>query len=84
MLCNHEAFHATVNVARLADDNQPLRFQADITIACLTCGEPFAFLGLPAGVHFHGAAVSTDGTEARLAIVPVLEYTAGTKARYFL
>ena len=63
--CPHKKFHANVRVNRLEDSG---RFSADITIKCEECGEPFRFLGLPAGVDLDGAAVSVDGTEARLAI----------------
>jgi len=52
-------------VNRLTDSG---RFAADVRIKCAQCGEPFRFLGLPCGVDLDGAAVSADGTEARLAI----------------
>lgn len=65
MKCPHEIFEAKVNVNRLSDSG---RFSADVTIKCTQCGEPFRFLGLPAGLDMDGAAVSSDGTEARLAI----------------
>ncbi|HKB35360.1 MAG TPA: hypothetical protein VKD72_02835 [Gemmataceae bacterium] len=41
-----------------------------MTIRCEQCGTPFRFIGLPAGLGLNGAAVSVDGTEARLAIAP--------------
>lgn len=63
--CPHEEFHADVRVDRLEDSG---RFCADITIKCVQCGTPFRFLGLPCGLDLNGAAVSVDGTEARLAI----------------
>jgi hypothetical protein len=63
--CKHEDFNASVKVFRLTDSG---RFSADITIRCAQCDMPFRFLGLPAGVDLNGAAVSADGTEARLAI----------------
>lgn len=63
--CPHENFHAQVNVTRISDSG---RFMADITIKCVACGEPFRFLGLPAGMDPNGAAVSVDGTEMRVAI----------------
>lgn len=63
--CLHENFSARVNVNRLTDSG---RFNADVTIKCADCGEPFRFLGLPCGSDLNGAAVSADGTEARLAI----------------
>jgi len=63
--CPHEQFEAHVDVNRLSDSG---RFCADVRIHCVQCGERFRFLGLPAGLDLNGAAVSLDGTEARLAI----------------
>lgn len=63
--CEHKEFAAQVAVNRIEDTG---RFSADIRIQCVECGEPFRFLGLPCGVDPNGAAVSVDGTEARLAI----------------
>ncbi len=65
MTCAHDDFEATVEVNRLQDSG---RFMADVRIKCAKCGEPFRFLGLPAGLDLNGAAVSVDGEEARLAI----------------
>ena len=65
--CKHEQFFANVDVQRLEDTG---RFAADIRIKCIQCDTPFRFIGLPAGVDLNGAAVSIDGTEARLAIAP--------------
>lgn len=70
MACEHLEFEATVNVARLEDIG---RFSADVRISCVKCGKPMRFLGLPMGLDRNGAAVSVDGTEARLAIHPVNE-----------
>jgi hypothetical protein len=60
-------FGADVAVARLEDSG---RFNADITIKCVDCGLPFQFKGLQPGLNLNGAAVSVDGLQARLAIVP--------------
>jgi hypothetical protein len=65
MQCSHFNFSALVKVNRLEDSG---RFCVDITIKCVDCGEPFRFLGLPAGLDLNGASVSADGTEARMAI----------------
>ena len=70
MLCQHEHFAASVTVNRLEDVR---KFAADVTIRCTDCNTPFRFLGLPAGLRMGGAAVSFDGTEARLAIAPLDE-----------
>lgn len=65
--CPHEAFSARVDVNRLLDTG---KFVADITIACVHCGEPFRFLGVPAGLHFDRPAVSIDELELRAPIEP--------------
>ena len=66
--CEHTEFDASVVVNRFEDSKG---FMADICITCHECKQPFRFLGLPAGVNLHGATVSVDATEARLAIVPL-------------
>lgn len=65
MKCEHEQFEAKVDVHRMTDSG---RFEADVRIKCKQCDEYFRFLGLPCGLDLNGAAVSADGTEARLAI----------------
>lgn len=65
--CEHRDFVACVTVNRM--ENRGL-FAADVTVACAECGAPFRFLGLPGGLDLHGATVSVDQTEARLAIAP--------------
>lgn len=41
---------------------------------------PFAFKGLPIGANLDGAAVSADGTEARIAVEPVTNREGKLKA----
>lgn len=65
MKCEHKDFDALVKVNRLEDSG---RFNAEVSIKCTECGEPFRFLGLPCGLDLNGAAVSADGEEACLAI----------------
>lgn len=65
--CAHMNFNANVVVNRLEDIG---RFSADVTINCTECGMPFRFCGLPMGLNLNGAAVSVDGLEARLSILP--------------
>jgi hypothetical protein len=69
--CLHEKHTAWVDVTRLSDPSQPLDFHADVRIQCAQCKCKFRFLGLPMGFRMKCAAVSFDGTEARLAIEPV-------------
>jgi hypothetical protein len=65
--CEHKDFDAQVTVIRLEDSGG---FQAEVHIKCHDCKKPFKFLGLARGLDMNGAAVSVDGTEARLAIAP--------------
>lgn len=68
--CKHMDFAANVAVARLEDSG---RFNAEIQVRCKDCNTPFRFLGLKVGLDTAGAMMSPDGTEARIAIVPVGE-----------
>lgn len=74
--CVHLNFLADVSVSRLkneeeAPDDQPVsNYLAEVKIKCSECGKPFRFIGLPCGVDLTGAAVSIDGQEARLRILP--------------
>lgn len=69
--CLHQVFEAKVEVNRISDPSQPLKFHADVRVWCVECGAKFRFKGLRAGYNINGAAVSLDGTEARLAIEPI-------------
>lgn len=68
--CQHMRFEAKVAVARLLESG---RFNAEIKIRCTECQKPFRFLGLKVGLDTGGAMINPDGTEARIAIVPVDE-----------
>lgn len=70
--CNHERFEASVAVNRILEskDGPVERICADVRISCVDCGVPLRFIGLPFGVDLNGAAVSSDGEEARLAVAP--------------
>lgn len=74
MPCKHERFEATVSVGRLLsrqpDDDQAVRFMADVRVKCVECGTPFSFIGLPAGSDINSPMVSVDGTEGRFPIHP--------------
>lgn len=65
--CEHENFRADVAVNRLLDSGM---FAADVKIECTDCGEPFRFVGLPAGVSFERPMVAIDGLELRAPIEP--------------
>lgn len=71
--CAHMNFKADVRVGRHLDDateTHVIGYSAEIHIECAECHKPFQFLGLPMGVDTHGARVSVDGLEARIAISP--------------
>jgi len=69
--CQHLNFEGAVGVARLADDDKPLRFMAEIRIRCTECGQPFMFGGgLPAGFRFDGPSVDVSGQELSIPIKP--------------
>lgn len=60
--------------------NDTGRWLAEIKISCAECGVPFAFKGLSIGANLDGAAVSADGTEARIAVEPVTNREGKLKA----
>lgn len=68
--CAHEDFAANVAVARLLDTG---KFVAEVTVHCTQCGEPFRFVGVPAGLRFDAPTVSIDGTTLNAPIEPELE-----------
>ncbi len=68
MTCLHTASCKADCTIEFTEDSG--RFLLGVRVHCQDCGKPFVFLGLPAGVNLEGAAVSVDGTEARLAIAP--------------
>lgn len=74
MSCPHLNFTAQVGVHRLtAEGEEPERvtgYMAEVKIQCADCGRNMQFLGLEAGIDTGGAAVSVDGLEARLGLVP--------------
>lgn len=68
-MCEHLDFVASVCVNRI-ETPHGLRFSADVRVECASCHVPLRFIGLPSGIDLNGAAVSVDGTEARLACAP--------------
>jgi len=67
MKCEHHQFKVNSQIARLEDVG---KFQLDLKVHCLECKMPFQFVGLTPGLNLNGAAMSVDGIEARLAILP--------------
>jgi hypothetical protein len=48
----------------------PAAFVLEIHVECDTCGEPFVFDGVPAGLSFDAPSVSLDGRELRAPVRP--------------
>lgn len=67
VICGHEDFAVTARVGRLEDIG---RFVLEVEVRCTECGEPFRFLGLPAGIAVDRPVLSIDGLEATLPIEP--------------
>lgn len=68
--CQHLNFHVYADCIRLADDNKPLRFMAEIKIECAECHEPFMFWGAPAGFRFDGPSLDISGQTLSLPMKP--------------
>lgn len=62
--CAHRTFAANVAVGRLykADehDGPPDAYIAEVTVQCEDCGEPFRWIGVPAGLRHDRPMVSID------------------------
>ena len=65
--CNHEDFKANVDVNRMEDSG---RFIADIRVECTQCGTPFHFVGVNYGLSFSRPALSADGCELHIPLMP--------------
>lgn len=70
--CPHENFDAVVAVNRITpvDGAPPTAFNADIRVRCADCGEPFRWIGVPAGMSPAKPMVSIDETELRAPLRP--------------
>ena len=70
--CPHEQFAAEVGVNRLTatDDGPVTGYTADIRVMCADCGEPFRWVGVPAGVLPNRPACSVDETELHAPLRP--------------
>lgn len=66
-MCPHPSFVAHVNVQRITETGG---FYADITISCVQCETPFAFVGVPIGSSPEHPTTSVDHHELRVPIVP--------------
>ena len=71
--CDHINFEALVIVNRIQrsdDDPTVVGYNADITVACAGCGEPFRWTGVAAGMSPGRPMCSVDGTELRAPLRP--------------
>jgi hypothetical protein len=75
--CRHENFAADVAVNRIGEDDPgnttglPNHYSADIRVRCADCGEPFRWIGVPAGLSPAEPRSSADETELRAPLCPV-------------
>ena len=79
--CTHEDFHARVAVGRILDVG---KFVADVTIKCADCGEPFRFVGVPAGISYDHPMISIDGLELHAPIEPEIEKRLMDRATFHM
>lgn len=70
--CPHEDFDATVEVNRLTSepDGPVTAYFADIRVRCAQCGEPFRWIGVPAGLKPDRPMVSVDEAELHAPMRP--------------
>ena len=70
--CPHLNFAASVEVNRLTDvEGGPVTgYSADITVQCADCGEPFRWIGVPAGMSPARPMCSADEAELHAPIRP--------------
>lgn len=71
--CPHEDFEAVVSVGRLtASDTDPTvtGYTAEIKVSCTGCGEPFRWIGVPAGLSPRQPMCSLDETKLRAPLRP--------------
>lgn len=83
MICNHEQFTASTQIARLTatenpEDTEAVSYAADIRIHCAQCGVPFSFVGVSRGGLSPAFPTSSlDGQELRAPIVPCAPQAKG-------
>lgn len=70
--CPHENFDAYVAVNRLCStEGGPIdAYTADITVHCSDCGEPFRWIGVPAGLMPTQPMCSVNETELHAPLRP--------------
>jgi hypothetical protein len=72
--CEHLDFEAEVAVNRLGTgdtaDGMPSAYVAGVRVKCADCGEPFRWVGVPAGLSFGHPTVSVDEAELHAPIRP--------------
>ncbi|MGW0566113.1 hypothetical protein [Streptomyces tauricus] len=71
--CLHMDFEADVEVNRLTatdDDPTVVGYSADIKVRCANCGEPFRWIGVPAGMSPRRPMCGLDETELHAPLRP--------------
>ena len=76
--CQHLNFHVRAEVARLADDNRPLRFMASLGIECVQCHTVFEFDGIDFhGMRLDGPSLGVFGYPLSIPIKPAEQQPRG-------
>ena len=68
-ICAHLDFDCFVSVTRYKKTGE---FEADLTIQCLECGMPFAFVGVPGGISSLRPTTDITTMELRMPIKPLM------------
>jgi hypothetical protein len=69
--CQHLNFASTVGIARLANEDQPLRFMAEIRIRCADCDQPFMFEAIAdIGFRFDASSIDVSGQQLTTPVAP--------------
>jgi hypothetical protein len=77
--CEHPDFMANVRVGRMLDSG---KFIAEIRVRCARCGEPFRFIGVPAGLAWDHPSCTIDGLMLQAPCEPELEKKLHDRASY--
>ena len=65
--CRHARHRVDADVHFFEDTGL---WSLELKLSCEECGEPFRFLGLPAGISFTEPMIGVDGLELRVPVEP--------------
>jgi hypothetical protein len=75
LACQHETVQVEAKVGRVTKDDNPeelITWMADIRLVCQSCGMPFHFKGIGAGISYDSPRVDPHGIELRVPVSPGL------------